>query len=194
MKNTIRSVLISSAMVVAFATSLPAFSADKQKEQPGAQMTQPPGSYGYGPGMMGGYGGYGMGPGMMGGYGGYGMGPGMMGGYGMGPGMMGGYGGGNFGFTEAQQAKVGKIMDETRKANWGIMGAMMDQQAKLRDLYTAPKRDEAAIAEEYKNIGQLRQQMFDNMVNAQKRMDEVLTKEQRERLRSGGGWGGMPGY
>ena len=178
MKNTIHSVLISSAMVVAFATSLPVFSADKQKEQPGAQMTQPPGPYGYGPGMMGGYG----------------MGPGMMGGYGMGPGMMGGYGGGNFGFTEAQQAKVGKIMDETRKANWGIMGAMMDQQAKLRDLYTAPKRDEAAIAEEYKNIGQLRQQMFDNMVNAQKRMDEVLTKEQRERLRSGGGWGGMPGY
>ena len=65
--------------------------------------------YGYGPGMMGGYGqgyaygpgmmgGYGYGPGMMGGYGpgmmggGYGYGPGMMRGYGYGPGMMRGYG------------------------------------------------------------------------------------------------------
>ena len=75
-------------------------------------------------------------------------------------------------------------MDETRKANWGIMGAMMDQQAKLRDLYMAPKRDDAAISEAYKHIGQLRQQMFDNAVNAQKRMDAILTKEQRERLRS----------
>jgi hypothetical protein len=77
--------------------------------------------YGYGPGMMGGYGpgpgygtmGPGYGPGMMGGYGpgymmGPGYGPGMMGGYGpgymmrgygggYGPGMMGGYGPGYYG-------------------------------------------------------------------------------------------------
>ena len=196
MKTTIRSAVIQSAVAAALVMSLPAFSADQQKEQAGAQTAQPPGPYGYGPGMMGGYGGYGMGPGMMGGYGGYGMGPGMMGsygGYGMGPGMMGSYWGGNLGLTEAQQAKIGKIMDETRKANWGIMGAMMDQQAKLRDLYLAPRRDDAAIGDAYKRFGQMRQQMFDNAVNARKRVEAVLTKEQRERLRAGPGWG-MPGY
>ena len=215
MKNAIRLLAISSTVAAVLAMPLPAFSADQQKS--GEQAAQPQIPYGYGPGMMGGYGmgpgmmggygmgpgmmgGYGMGPGMMGGYGmgpgmmgGYGMGPGMMGGYGMGPGMMGGYGGRNLGLTDAQQTKLNKIMDETRKTHWAIMGAMMDQMSKLRDLYEAPKRNEAAVEEAYKQFGQLRQQMFDSAVDAHKRMEAVLTKEQRERLRNEGSWG-MPGY
>lgn len=162
------------------------------------------GAYGMGPGMMYGWGGYGMGPGMMGygmgpgmmyGGGGYGMGMGMMG-YGMGPGMMYGWGGGPGGFAsgiglnEAQQAKINTISDETRKSQWALMGAMLDQQAALRDQYVSPKHDEAAVAQSYKNFANLRQQMFDNMVSAQKRIDAVLTKEQREKLRGywGRGW------
>lgn len=185
MKNAIRLLAISSAVAAVLAMPLPAFSADQQKSD--EQAAQPQVPYGYGPGMMGGYG---MGPGMMGGCG---MGPGMMGGYGMGPGMMGGYGGRNLGLTEAQQTKLNKIMDETRKTHWAIMGAMMDQMSKLRDLYEAPKRNEAAVEEAYKQFGQLRQQMFDSAVDAHKRMEAVLTKEQRERLRNEGSWG-MPGY
>src|SRR5512139_1704262 len=150
-----------------------------------------PGCYGWGPGMMGGYG---MGPGMMGGYGGYGMGPGMMGGYGMGPGMMGGYGmgpgmmgpywGSGLDLSAEQQAKINKIQDETRKAHWALMGEMMNQQAKLRDLNLAPKRDNAAIDRGYKEFGKLQQQMYDSSVEAQKRMEAVLTKEQQEKLRA----------
>jgi Spy/CpxP family protein refolding chaperone len=143
------------------------------------------GGYGMGPGMMGGYGGYGMGPGMMGGYGGgYGMGPGMMGGYGMGPGMMGPYWGSGLDLSVEQQAKVNKIQDETRKAHWALMGEMMNQQARLRDLYQAPKRDDAAIDHANKEIGKLQQQMYDSSVAAQKRMEAVLTKEQQEKLRT----------
>lgn len=141
---------------------------------------------GMGPGMMGGYGGgYGMGPGMMGGYG-HGMGPGMMGGYGhgMGPGMMGGYWGSGLDLTEEQQAKINKIQDESRKSHWALMSTMMDQQAKLRDLYSAPKRDAAAIDEAYKAFGKLQQQMYDTSVEAQKRMEAVLTQEQQEKLRN----------
>jgi len=165
------------------------------------QTTPPP----YGPGMMGGYGmgpgmmgGYGMGPGMMGGYGmgpgmmgGYGMGPGMMGGYGMGPGMMGPYWGSGLDLTPEQQAKINKIQDETRKAHWALMGEMMNQQAKLRDLNLAPKRDEAAIDAAYKEFGKLQQQMYDSAVAAHKRMEAVLTKEQQEKLRNywRRGWG-----
>ena len=150
-----------------------------------------PGCYGGGPGMMGG-GGYGMGPGMMGG-GGYGMGPGMMGGggygmmggYGMGPGMMmGPYWGSGLDLTAEQQAKINKIQDETRKAHWALMGEMMNQQARLRDLNLAPKRDEAAIDRAYKEFGTLQQKMYDSAVAAQKRMEAVLTKEQQEKLRT----------
>lgn len=156
------------------------------------QSTNSGWGYGMGPGMMGGYGGgYGMGPGMMGGYGGgWGMGPGMMGGCGM-HGMMGPFWGSGLNLTDAQQAKVNKIMDSTRKQHWALMGSIMDQQARLRDLYSAVKPDETAIGAAYAEIGKLHGQMYDTMVDAQKQMYAVLTKEQREQLRKDWrhGWG-----
>src|SRR5512139_1492545 len=139
-----------------------AAAADKEKAPP---------SGGWGPG-------YGMGPGMMGGYG---MGPGM-GGYGMGPGMMGGYGPqGMPDLSADQRAKIGKIQDETRRKNWALMGQMMDEQAKLRDLYDAPKRDSDAINNAYKNINELQRRMYESAADAHKRMEGVLTKEQKEK-------------
>ena len=156
-----------------------------------------------GPGMMGGYGGYGMGPGMMGGgYGGM-MGPGMMGGHGgmMGPGMMGGgYGGmgmmgghgmGMLDLTADQQAKLNKIFDDKRKQHWAIMGKMMEEQSKLRDLYTADKPDPKKVGAVYGEIGKLQQQMIESHVQATNQMQDILTKEQRDQLRQWhrGGWG-----
>jgi Spy/CpxP family protein refolding chaperone len=107
--------------------------------------------------------------------------------------MMGPYWGSGLDLTDQQQAKIDKIMDETRKAHWALMGAMMDQAAKLRDLYMAPTRDEAAIGEAYKSMGQLRQQIYDSSVDAQKRIDAVLTKEQKEQLRNYWRRGWAPG-
>lgn len=140
--------------------------------------------YGMGPGMMDGGGGK-FGPGMVGGYGG-GMAPGMMGGYGwgMGPGMM-----GNDGWwtgldlSSDQQAKINKLLDQTRRSHWALMGQMMDQQSRLRDLYSAPKRDTAAIDETQKAIAKLRQQMYDASADAHKRIEALLTKEQQARFR-----------
>lgn len=138
-----------------------------------------PGMGGYGPGMMGGYG---MGPGMGGGYG---MGPGMMGGYGMGPGMMmGPYWGSGLDLTDEQQTRINKIQDDTRTSHWNLMKDMMNQQARLRDLHLAPKRNDAAIDSAYKEIGKLQQRMYDDSVQAQKRMEAILTKEQQEKLRT----------
>jgi Spy/CpxP family protein refolding chaperone len=133
------------------------------------------GGYGMGPG------GYGMGPGMMGGYG---MGPGMMGGYGMGPGMMGGGGMGPQGLPDLsadQRTKINKIQDETRKKHWELMGQMIEEQGKLRDLYDAPKRDSAAITNTYKKISELQRRMYESSADAHKRMEAVLTKEQQEK-------------
>lgn len=200
MNNTRQFVrLAACSLALALAGTAPLLLAADQPTPPCQGGPGTPGCYGGGPGMMGG-GGYGMGSGMMGGYGGYGaygMGPGMMGGggYGMGPGMMGGYGmgpgmmmgpywGTGLDLTPEQQAKVNKIQDETRKAHWALMGEMMNQQARLRDLNLAPKRDNAAIDAAYKEFGKLRQQMYDSSVAAQKRMEAVLTKEQQEKLRT----------
>lgn len=115
-----------------------------------------------------------------------GMGPGMMRGDGMGPGMMMGFGGWPSGLdlTSEQRAKINRIQDGTRKAHWALMGDMMDQQAKLRDLYDAPKRDGAAIDETSRAIGSLRQKMIDASVDARKKMEAVLTSKQLDKLRA----------
>ena len=154
---------------------------------------------GYGRGMMNGYG-PGYGPGMMNGYG-PGYGPGMMNGYGpgYGPGMMGGYGPGygpGFGFgarggaarnplslSNDQRTKINAIQNQTRKSNWALMGQIQDEQAKIGELSEAPSPDNAAIEKAEKDISKLQQQMYQNAVDAHKKMDEVLTKEQKEKLR-----------
>ena len=148
--------------------------------------------YGMGPGMMGSYGpGYGMGPGMMGGYGpGYGMGPGMMGGYGpgygMGPGMMGGCGPGGYGYgipdlTNEQRAKIGAIQDESARKQWALMGSMQELMWN-REVYSDGKFDENAARKAFDAMTGLRKQMFENSLEARKRIDSVLTPQQRKQL------------
>ena len=147
--------------------------------------------HGKGPGMMGGMmGGSGYGPGMgagMLGGGGYGMGSGMMGGYGggygMGPGMMGYAGAPGLNLTDEQRAKAGKIHDASRKKMWGIMGGMLDASSKLRELFSASTRDRAAISAGYKQVAELRQQMFEVGLDTQEEFERILTADQRKQLR-----------
>ncbi len=162
---------------------------------------------GYGYGMMGGYGRYGMGPGMMGGYGGYGMGPGMMGGYGgygMGPGMMGGYGGlgplGALNLSDAQRERITKILEANRQQHWAVMGKMMDDADKLREMLAEERPDPKKVGALYGQISVLRQQIIVAHVQARNEVQDVLTAKQREQLqqwRRGAwapGWGPHPGY
>jgi Spy/CpxP family protein refolding chaperone len=124
---------------------------------------------------------------MMGGYG-----PG----YGMGPGMMGGYGWmGMLDLSDDQRTKINKTMDEERKQHWAIMGKMMEQQNKLRDLYTADKPDPKKVGAVYGEIAKLQQQMVETHLQATNQVQDVLTKEQREQIRQWhrGGWGRGPG-
>lgn len=123
--------------------------------------------YGMGPGMMGGYGygpGYGMGPGMMRGYGpGYGMGPGMMRGYGMGygmgPGMTGGCGGYGYNALNLTDAQREKIQ----------------------------KIQQEAAQAQWEIMSKMHEAVSQGWQDAQKKIDTVLTKEQREQLKRG--WG-----
>jgi Spy/CpxP family protein refolding chaperone len=147
--------------------------------------------YGPGPGMMGGGGygpgyGYGPGPGMMGG--GYGpgmMGPGGYGGYGMGgPGMMGGWGALPADLTADQRGKISVIQRDLRKQQWPLMEQM--QEAMWDNGSAAP--DEKAERQQYDRVSALHKQMFENMLASRKRMEAVLTPEQREQMRKG--WAG----
>ena len=128
-------------------------------------------------------------------HGGYGYGPGygMMGGYGMGPGMTWGYGrgyGAGPGFaldlTDAQRSNIDKIQQDSASKQWELMAKLQDERVRLNQLYYSGKRDDDAVGKSYKTISGLRQQLFDSRLAAQKLVDGVLTKEQREQLSSGG--------
>lgn len=154
---------------------------------PGMMWGGGPGAYG--PGMMGGYGRgrYGYGPGMMGAYGGGGWGMGGMMGF-AGPGMMGGslYA---LDLSDQQRTQINQIQDEVRKKNWDVMGKLIDEQAHLRDLYAAEKRDPAAIGKQTVRMAELQRQLVEASVEAHNRIEALLSKEQKGRLRSfGPGW------
>ena len=143
----------------------------------GAALAQP---YGMGPGMMGGGGGYGPGPGMMGGYGGGG-------GWGMGPGMMGGAYGADalagLDLSAEQRKQIAEIQEQTAKARWQLMGTMHEQDYHMYGMMGMGSVDEAAARKGYEAMAATQKAMFDLSLGAIKRIDAVLTPEQREKLR-----------
>jgi Spy/CpxP family protein refolding chaperone len=170
-----RTILVAAASLF-FATAV---LAQPQGMGPGVMGGHGPGGYGMGPGMMGGYGpgGYGMGPGMMGGYG--------PGGYGMGPGMMwrqdrGIYQG--LGLTAEQSKKIDQIQEETAKARWALMGTMHQQGFHMHDMFGPGPLDEQEARKAFQAMSDAQKAMFDLHLDARKRINAVLTKEQREKL------------
>jgi Spy/CpxP family protein refolding chaperone len=135
--------------------------------------------------MGGGYGpGYGQGYGMMGG--GYGPGyGGMMGrgygpGNGMGPGMM----GGGYGYipdlSDAQRTKLAEIQQEFAKTHWALMSAMHGEGGPMAQMYSG---DEKAVRQGYEAMSAMHKQMFESSLEMRKRMEAVLTDEQRAQTR-----------
>lgn len=171
-RNTLRQ--MGSASLVAAALAL----------APSAQAQ----GYGMGPGMMRGYGpgsgmmgpGSGMmdpGSGMMGGYGDYGTGPGMTGGYGLGQIS-------RLDLSDQQRDEINKLRDQLRRKHWDIMGKMMDERSKLQDLYSEDKPDAEKIGAVYDDIAKLQKEMGQTRVNSWNKIQDVLTPQQREQLKT----------
>lgn len=135
---------------------------------------------------------YGMGPGMMNGYGpgtSYGMGSGYMGGpggYGMGPGMMGGFGGEAYAgldLSPEQRGKITEIQQATAKAQWQLMGTMHEQGYRMYGNAGPGAFDEAAARKSFDAMSDTRKAMFEIQIEARKKVDAVLTPQQREQAR-----------
>jgi Spy/CpxP family protein refolding chaperone len=133
---------------------------------------------------------YGMGPNMMGGHNdghgsGYGMGPGMMGGYGMGQGSMRGSPNGalaSLKLSADQRKKIADIRSTSSKAMWQLMGTMHEQDGHMQGMYGPGGMDEAGARKSFQTMTETRQAMFDLQLDTRKKIDSVLTKEQREQL------------
>jgi Spy/CpxP family protein refolding chaperone len=130
---------------------------------------------GYGPGMRGE--GYGYGPGMMGG------------GYGMGLGMMGGLGALPSGLSAEQRTRIGEVQQDLRRKQWALMQQMHEIAWSRGDASpSAAPLDEQAARKQYDAVAAVRKQMFENTLDARKRIDAVLTPQQRQEWQ--GGWAG----
>jgi Spy/CpxP family protein refolding chaperone len=109
------------------------------------------------------------------------------GGYSMGPGMMWGYGAGGYGglkLSDEQRTKIASIQEEFSRKQWELMGKMHEQRYQLYEFDSSDKTDESAARKAYQAISDTRKAMFENSLDMRKRIDAVLTKEQREQLRS----------
>lgn len=162
------------------------------------------------PGMMGGgygmRGGYGYDAGMMGGSPYYGYGPGAMSPYGYGPGMQGGYGTAEewgFGPVERlnlsndQRQQVGRVEQDLWREHWNLQGRILDEEARLRELYGSGHPDPAQVGQVWSRIGDLHRQMGEAHARAFDQIQDVLTPAQRQQLsewQRGGGaaWGRGP--
>lgn len=114
---------------------------------------------------------------------GYGPGPG----YGMGPGMMGGYGGlHGLDLSAEQRTKISEIQRELFGKHWELMGKLHQQGGPMDEAFASGKFDEKAARKAYDAMSEARKQMFEASLQAHKRIDTLLTPEQRDQLRSGG--------
>lgn len=131
-----------------------------------------------GPAAMEGYGsGYRMAQGMM--VGGYGM------GQGMGPGMMFGYANEAYAgldLTAEQQKSISSIGVQSYKAMWPLMGTMHGQGYQMQGMFGPGPVDEAAARKSFQTMAETQKSMFELQLDARKKIDTVLTKDQREKL------------
>jgi Spy/CpxP family protein refolding chaperone len=90
----------------------------------------------------------------------------------------------SLGLSDDQRSKINKLSDELRHSNWTAKGLINDESAKLRDLYEADQRDPAMIGKEYQVIFDLERQMIETYLTTQNRIEEILTVEQRAKLKA----------
>ena len=100
------------------------------------------------------------------------------------PGMMGNPGGPGI----DQQQKIATIHEDTRQKNWDAMGQLLSERFRLSSLYRADKLDANAIIEQQRKVDELRRVLLRSHIEMEIQIDALLTKDQRELLRSTTPW------
>ena len=86
--------------------------------------------------------------------------------------------------TAEQRRRIAKIEASLRHAHWDLMGKIQDQESQMSEQFNLEPRNDAALSKSYRNISDLRNQMFDLSLHTETEIDAVLTEEQRAKLRN----------
>lgn len=92
-----------------------------------------------------------------------------------------------------QETKVRKIFDDLRREHWPILGKILDERERLRDLYNEDTLDAKKIGAVFDVMQGLRKQMVVSKIEALNKVRALLTKEQMEKLKKSGRGRGMAG-
>lgn len=95
------------------------------------------------------------------------------------------------GLSEQQRAEISRIREESRKSTWDLRGKLIEERVRMQNLHAVEKRDAAEIGRQVMKMAEIRRQLIEASVEAGNRIDALLTKEQKERLRNLGPGHGM---
>lgn len=85
--------------------------------------------------------------------------------------------------NQDQRSRLNRVQQDLRRQHWNLKGRIMDEQAKLYDLYAADRPDPKKIGAVYGAIFDIRRQMAETTIDAMNRARDILTKEQQARLK-----------
>jgi Spy/CpxP family protein refolding chaperone len=85
--------------------------------------------------------------------------------------------------TPDQRSRLNKIRNDARKQHWSLMGRILDERAKLYDLYAVDRPDPKKIGQVYGAIFDVRRQMIETQIDAMNRAKDILNKDQLEKLK-----------
>ncbi|OYY73771.1 MAG: hypothetical protein B7Y40_07920 [Gammaproteobacteria bacterium 28-57-27] len=95
--------------------------------------------------------------------------------------------------TDEQREKMRTIQKDMFKQNMALMEKMVDEYSQMESLSDADKQDTKSILEAYDRQSALRRQMMSNRLQAQQKMYDLLTDEQRKAWRGQRGSCGQMG-
>ena len=118
--------------------------------------------------------------------------------HGMGPGLSGGAAGMTpwlpQNMTEEQSKKASQLLGDAEKTNRSQMQQRWDAQARLKNLYTAEKRDWNAIRSASAALSELQSQELKMAIDMQQKIDGLLSDSQRREIsRAWRGYGWQEG-
>lgn len=89
--------------------------------------------------------------------------------------------------TADQRKAVTEIERDLKRKQWTFIGSLRELRWKQEEAFGAPEVDAQAARRNYDEITALRRQMFEATLDSRKRIEAVLTKEQRARLSDAAG-------
>jgi Spy/CpxP family protein refolding chaperone len=84
--------------------------------------------------------------------------------------------------TPEQRAKMTEIERDLKRKQWSLLGSLRELRWKQEDVFRKPEVDAAEARRTYDAMAAVRKDMFAAALDARKKMEGVLTAEQRSRV------------